>query len=338
MAVSPTTLPIPAVDDRKLYELRATRHALPTLTVAKEMELFERLEKGPKTIEEIAEELQLTPRAAEAMTIVVTALGFLARYNDGQYGLTDLARTYLLPTSPFYYHELMQEDDPSVEQLRRVFRSDDQPIQPIAVKMRDLTDKQVENFINRMHTITLPAARGLADQEVFGSMDKLLDVGGGSGSLCLGIANRHPKIQCTIMDFERVCQISQRNIGKHKLVNSVTTVAADMFSDPWPSNYDGVLFGNIFHDWDWKSCQYLARQALKTLNPGGRICLHEMLLNEFKDGPLVVACYSVAMLLHERGKQYTAMELQTLLTETGFVDFQTRSTFGYYSLITAVKP
>ena len=51
MAVSPTTLPIPAVDDRKLYELRATRHALPTLTVAKEMELFERLEKGPKTIE-----------------------------------------------------------------------------------------------------------------------------------------------------------------------------------------------------------------------------------------------------------------------------------------------
>jgi glutamine synthetase type III len=53
MAVSPTTLPIPAVDDRKLYELRATRHALPTLTVAKEMELFERLEKGPKTIEEM---------------------------------------------------------------------------------------------------------------------------------------------------------------------------------------------------------------------------------------------------------------------------------------------
>ena len=166
MAVSPTTLPIPAVDDRKLYELRATRHALPTLAIAKEMELFERLEKGPKTIEKIAEELQLTPRAAEAMTIVVTALGFLARYNDEQYGLTDLARTYLLPTSPFYYHELMQEDDPSVEQLRRVFRSDDQPIQPIAVKMRDLTDKQVENFINRMHTITLPAARGLADQEV----------------------------------------------------------------------------------------------------------------------------------------------------------------------------
>jgi hypothetical protein len=140
------------------------------------------------------------------------------------------------------------------------------------------------------------------------------------------------------MDFERVCQISQGNIGKHKLENSVTTVAADMFSDPWPSKYDGVLFGNIFHDWDWKSCQYLARQALKTLNPGGRICLHEMLLNEFKDGPLVVACYSVAMLLHERGKQYTAMELQKLLTETGFVDFQTRSTFGYYSLITAVKP
>ena len=338
MEVSTTTFPIPPADDRKLYELRATRHALPTLAVAQEMELFERLEKGPKTIEEITEELQLTARATEAMIIVVTALGFLARYNDGQYGLTDLARTYLLPTSPFYYHELIQENDPAVEQLRRAFRSDDQPIQPIAVTMRDLEDKQVENFINHMHTITLPAASGLANQKVFGSIDKLLDVGGGSGSLCLAIANRYPQTQCTIMDFERVCQIAQRNIAKHELANHVKTVTADMFSDPWPSNYDGVLFGNIFHDWDWKSCQYLARQAFKTLNPGGTICLHEMLLNEFKDGPLVVACYSVAMLLHEKGKQYTATELQTLLTEVGFVDFQARSSFGYYSLVTAIKP
>ena len=78
-----------------------------------------------------------------------------------------------------------------------------------------------------------------------------------------------------------------------------------MFSDPWPGSYDGVLFGNIFHDWDWKSCQYLALQAFNALNPGGKICLHEMLLNELKDGPLVLACYSVAMLLHERGKQDT---------------------------------
>ena len=338
MAVSPTTLQVPTVDDQKLYELRATRHAFPTLTVAKEMALFEHLEKGPKTIEEIAVELQLTRRAAEAMTIVITALGFLEIYSNKQYGLTDLARTYLLPTSPFYYNELMQEDDPSVEQLRQVFRSNDQPIQPIAVKMRDLTDKKVENFINRMHTITLPAASSLAEQEVFRSMGKLLDVGGGSGSLCLGIANRHPQIQCTIMDFERVCQIAQRNIDRYKLADNITTVAADMFSDPWPGNYDGVLFGNIFHDWDWKSCQYLALQAFNALNSGGKICLHEMLLNELKDGPLVVACYSVAMLLHERGKQYTAMELQTLLAEVGFVDFQTKSTFGYYSLVTAVKP
>ena len=338
MEISPATFPVPPADDRKLYELRATRYAFPTLAVAQEMNLFEHLAQGPKTIEDITEELQLTSRAAEAMAIVVTALGFLARHNDGRYGLADLARTYLLPTSPFYDHELMQKDDPSVEQLRRVFRSGDQPIQPIAVKMRDLTDEQVDNFIHRMHTITLPAASGLANQPVFGSMDKLLDVGGGSGSLCLAIASRYPQTQCTIMDFERVCRIAQGNIVKHKLVDRITTVAADMFLDLWPSSYDGVLFGNIFHDWDWKSCQYLARQAFKTLNPGGSICLHEMLLNEFKDGPLVVACYSVAMLLHEKGKQYTAMELQTLLTETGFVDFQTRSTFGYYSLITAVKP
>jgi hypothetical protein len=62
-----------------------------------------------------------------------------------------------------------------------------------------------------------------------------------------------------------------------------------------------------------------------------------MLLNEFKDGPLTVACYSIAMLLHEKGKQFTADELKTILTDAGFSNFRVTPTFGYYSLVTATK-
>ncbi len=65
--------------------------------------------------------------------------------------------------------------------------------------------------------------------------------------------------------------------------------------------------------------------------------MHEMLLNEQKDGPLTVALCSVAMLLHEKGKQFTAIELESLLTDTGFCDFQVTQSFGYYSLVTATK-
>jgi len=62
-----------------------------------------------------------------------------------------------------------------------------------------------------------------------------------------------------------------------------------------------------------------------------------MLLNERKDGPLTVACFSIAMLLHEKGKQFTASELEELLAEAGFNNFRATPTFGYYSLVTATK-
>ena len=63
-----------------------------------------------------------------------------------------------------------------------------------------------------------------------------------------------------------------------------------------------------------------------------------MLLDDDKSGPLLVACFSVAMLLHERGKQFTAAELEEILTTAGFEAFDVAESFAYYSLVTAKKP
>lgn len=99
-----------------------------------------------------------------------------------------------------------------------------------------------------------------------------------------------------------------------------------------------MLFGNIFHDWDLDSCRKLARRAFDALEPGGQVLLHEVPLNENKDGSLFAACYSVAMLIHEKGKQYTLPEFRAILGEAGFMDFQCVPTAAHYHLIRARKP
>ena len=63
-----------------------------------------------------------------------------------------------------------------------------------------------------------------------------------------------------------------------------------------------------------------------------------MPLAETRDGPLTVACFSVAMLLYEKGKQYTLSELEEMLAAAGFVDFESAESHGYYHLISARKP
>ena len=100
---------------------------------------------------------------------------------------------------------------------------------------------------------------------------------------------------------------------------------------------DAILFGNIFHDWDVDSCQRLAQMAYDALEPGGKVLLHEMVLDEDKAGPLLTACFSVAMLIYERGKQYTFTELSDFLQQAGFSDCEVTPSFGYYHLVTATK-
>jgi hypothetical protein len=58
-----------------------------------------------------------------------------------------------------------------------------------------------------------------------------------------------------------------------------------------------------------------AEGGFENLAPGGRIILHEKLLNDAKTGPFAIAAFSIAMLLWTEGEQYSGQELSTMLAE-----------------------
>lgn len=328
---------LPAVDDKSIYDVFATRFVFPALMVSVEMGLYEHLGRGPCSIPDLAAALELDVRATEAVVAVVAALGFLENDAAGRFRMTSQAETYLSADSPFFRRDLTHFESPVADALRLAMRASGAPVQPLAVQIAELPAERVRAFMEVMHAMTLPAAAGLAEQPVFQRIHKLLDVAGGTGSLSLALASRHPSLECVVLDLAPVCTIAREQIDQRGLGDQVHVMTANMFEDPWPTGFDGLLFGNIFHDWDLDSCRFLARRAFETLPPGGTICLHEMLLSEAKDGPLTVACFSIAMLLHEKGKQFTAAELQQLLAGAGFIEFQATPSYGYYSLVTARK-
>ena len=230
----------------------------------------------------------------------------------------------------------MPPDDAALGVHREAFARD-APVKPVAVKIHDLSVESIEGFINHMHLITLPTAATLGRQPVFASMARLLDAGGGSGSLSIGVASQNPQIECVVLDVAPVCAIARRNIAEYGLSDRVVTQVGDMFA-PLPGGFDGVLFGNVFHDWDARSCAQMAARAFDALEPGGHICLHELVMNPDRDGPLAIASMAVAMLVHERGQQYTEGELAVILEGAGFEEVRVTPSFGHYSLVTARKP
>lgn len=333
--------PVAEANDHLLFDLSCSRVIGPVITLAQEIDLFELFNQAPQTIAEAANSLKVTPLVSEAFIAVLAAFGLLERQAEQRFGLTEVARTYMLPTSPFFYTGFCPPQEWYLDLLRMKVLGGGQPPMPLAVGMKQHSVEVVRSFIDRMHMMTLPAAAVLAKQPIFRQISHLLDVGGGSGSLAGAIAAFNPDIQCTILDLKPVCEIASENIEKYGLQERVTTVAKDMFEQAWVENSenpDAILFGNIFHDWDLQSCHLLAQKAFESLKPGGSILLHEMPLHETKDGPLTVACLSAILLMYENGKQYTLSELEQILTGAGFTNFKSTPAQGYYHLITASKP
>jgi acetylserotonin N-methyltransferase len=111
-----------------------------------------------------------------------------------------------------------------------------------------------------------------------------------------------------------------------------------MFRQPWPAGYDAVFFSNVWHDWNVRTCQWLAARAFEALPSGGRIMLHEMLLDDDGAGPVTAASFSLLMLLATQGQQFTPGELAAIVEGVGFERVDTTATHPYYSIVTAYKP
>jgi hypothetical protein len=139
------------------------------------------------------------------------------------------------------------------------------------------------------------------------------------------------------MDLKEMCDVAMDYVNQEGLGARVSPAAVDMFREPWPSGHDAVFFSNIFHDWDFETCAQLAAKAYATLPVGGRILLHEMLLDDTHDGPATAVAFSMYMLLATKGQQFTAVELANLLTGAGFADVKITPTHGFYAVLSARK-
>ncbi len=282
------------------------------------------------------------PRALSIVLGMLGALG-LVEQRLGLYRATLLARTYLHPDSSFYWGGVFhRQRDLMPEHARLVALLKARPTGPDvgavgAWESGQLPADFAKTIAKFMHAHSLPAAIGAAKGGVFDGVRSLLDVGGGSGVFGIAIAQRHPDLHATILDLKTMCDAAQEYIDAAGVGDRVAVHPLDMFREAWPRGHDALFFSNIFHDWNDQTCTELSAKAFDALPKGGRIYLHEMLMNDDGGGPQTTAGFSMHMLLYTRGKQYTLAELKSFLEGAGFADVTSTHTCSYYSLTSARK-
>ena len=329
------------VDDHLLWDFWASLYWMPSLTAADELGLFDLLKKGGKDAESIGKELNLAGRPVRGLTGLLSAAGFLEQHN-GRYTLTPTARTYLLPDSPYYwggFFQLIRDWPVSHKDILNALRTNKPTVAEEEVfEITAGSEALAERFTLAMHAVTLAPAEAAAASGLFDEVSTLLDVGGGSGSFSIALAEKNPQTRCTVLELPAVCPIVADFAAKHDLHDRVTAHGCDFFEESWPKDHDAVFFGNIFHNWDRERCLQLAQKAFETLPPGGSMFIHEMLTDDLGDGPLTVTANTMVMIFNHHGQQRSATELARILENAGFSRITTTPTFGYYSITSAVKP
>lgn len=342
---------MPTSDDKSIWDTWLSIHYLPAVTVADELGIFKSLNQAPAGAIELADRLGFDHRTTIAVLRMLKALGFLALH-EGVYRLTDPTRLYLLRDSPFYWGHMLGTGQPQHARWRDLLQNGSPrgvpgqegaspagtgPGSSGSWASGQVDMERARRVAAAMQSHSLPAAIAMARNGDFAGVSRLLDVGAGSGCFAIALALQHPSLRCTIMELPTMCEVAMEYVKDRGVADRVDAVAVDMFRQAWPRGYDAMFFSNVFHDWNFETCQWLATRACEALEPGSRIYLHEMLLDDDGAGPLTAVSFSMLM-LGTQGQQFSFSELRGLLEAAGFTDVEAKRTYGYYSLVVGRKP
>lgn len=337
-------------DDWLLWNLHLSAFALPALTAADDSGVFEALAAAPATARELAERLSLNARAVRALLPLLAAEGVLVQ-RLGRYHLTEVARDFLLRSSPLYWGSILTivRDFPmSHQHVMRALRAEENSRGWEALVnygpaeswgKGSIQPAMARTIAAYMHANAMPAALVAAQRVDLGGARHLLDVGAGSGAFSIAFAQANPQLCCTLMDLQAMCSVATEHyVAQSGIADRISTCVVDMLRDPWPEGHDVLFFSNIFHDWTFEIGQALAAKAFAALPSGGRILVHEMLLNDTRDGPPVAVKFSFYMMLGTQGQQFTAAELSNMLFSAGFMHVEVIPCHGEFAVVSAEKP
>jgi hypothetical protein len=331
---------LPEEDDKKLWDVIAGLVGYLAVPIAFELDLFTTLDESPKTNKEVADILGIEERPAEAIALACLTLGFLS-LNDSKYELTNVAKTYLVKSSPFYFgatFNLIINNYMGYKEIKEAVLTN----KPVAYGESDIfatheeQNELAKNFTRFMHSASMAPALSWPDKIDLSNHTNLLDIGGGSGAHTVGALLRWENLMGTVFEIGPVTEVCDEVFEEHGLKSRASSSVGNFWETEFPLA-DVHFYSQIFHDWPIEKCSFLASKSYESMPVGGKIIIHEMLMNDNKSGPFMASAGNIAMLAWTEGKQYSGKELENLLVDAGFKDIQVIPTFGYWSIVVGSK-
>jgi ubiquinone/menaquinone biosynthesis C-methylase UbiE len=305
--------------------------------------VFDLLDRGPRTVEDVAREAGISPRGLRAIMNALVSFDLLARDAQQRYALTPESATFLVTTKPSFQGGLFKHVSTHLiskwMQLDEIVRNG-RPAQ--AVNQQNQGAKFFEQFVEDIFPMSYGAAQVLADNLKVPEARKpirVLDIAAGSGVWGIALAQKSPQVTVTAVDWPDVLPVTRRVAKKHNLQDRFTFIAGDINEVGFGSGFDIATLGHILHSEGEPRSRALLKKVFTALAPGGTIAIAEFLANDEHTGPPQAMIFAVNMLVNtEQGDTFSHNEIGAWLRDVGFTDVRSLEAPAPSPLVLATKP
>ena len=239
------------------------------------------------------------PRLQTLLTSLVS-IKSLIRAADGTYTLSPNTAAYLVQSSRAYYGDYLRY------QMGRQFYHRMGALPDVMLTGEApsyaswFSDPEVAaTYTEAQHNGSVATAKYLVKKKLgIDGVSTMLDVGGGSGAFSYVFVEKTPGLKSTVLELPEVCRTGEGIKAKQSadVQGRVEFKELDATSPNWPVDdgaYDIVLMSYISGSVPEAIIAKLYANAYKALKPGGRLLVHDFMVNDSLDGPALGALWAL---------------------------------------------
>ncbi|EDN71446.1 O-methyltransferase, family 2 [Beggiatoa sp. PS] len=327
----------------KLHDLSLNYWKSGILRAAVKLDLFSLLEKQSLSANEVSQHLKAkNPRFVQAFLEACVVLELLDK-EGSQFKNSAMSNEFLVPGKQKYFGDLARHITNHWNTWGKLdtLVLEGQTELPFENGFVDAPTYWTDYMMGQHNRAMMGQGKNLVENVDLSNKQKLLDLGGGTGSYSIALCQANPQLKAVIVDQKEPLEIAQRLVDENQLSDRITLIEGDMNTIELDNDYDMVLISGVVLIASEEMCLRVFRRVYKALRPGGVIVVQDYMQMDhspkrrFLD--TITDLYVLICFSPDAGDRF-GDEVVSWLTKAEFTNAKQIPLPTHLALITAEKP
>ena len=326
---SQTQQPIGESPGLALYRIGVGHYFSRAMALAAKLGIADFMKDGPRHYEDLAKETHTHGPALNRVMRLLASVGIFEERDGGKFGLTPSGellctgvpgsmRSSVLLFAGVGIQDAWKELEYCVQTGEPAFRKNSPDATPFTAIAQN--PEMAKVFDEAMATFAPITAAAIAASYDFSPFRTLVDVGGGNGSLLIGILNANPNLRGIVFDLPHAAEKARAKIAEAGLQSRCEAIGGDFFEEVAPGA-DAYITKHVVHDWNDERATAILRNIHRAMPTHGKLLIAEGVYPpriDQSDAGRGSAANDVNMLVSTGGRQRSEAEFHSLLVGAGF--------------------